>query len=422
MPGRTFRPYEQDQIFLLPPSLREWLPADPLASCVADLVEDLDLQPILTTSGGVRRGTVPDDPRMLVAVWLSAYAVGVPGSRQMARTLPEDIACRLLAAHTTPDFRTIRAFRTPHLAARHGLVVPVLRLCQRAGLVKLGHSAVDGTTRKATASQPTAMRDDRMVKAEVRWQAAGDLVRQQATEAEARDDARYGTDRTGDALPVERAFREGRLRKIREATAALEQEAREAAAATPAANEARNAEGSRPGPKPQTPAAVPAPTAPRNVTDPESRILPASGDKGSFVPADTCQAVVDATAPLIMAADVTHAPNDKQHAQPLLPHAITTTDQVPTIARLDAGYWSADNVHALTAWGGTPLSPPDRQPHERTRPAAPRGRIPTGLSVADRMRRTLRTKRGRRLDATRNVTVEPVFGQIKQGRGFRQFL
>ena len=422
MPGRTFRPYDQDQIFLLPPSLREWLPADHLAFFVADLVEDLDLKPILTTYGGVMRGTVPYDPRMLVAVLLYAYAVGVPGSRQIARKLHEDIAFRFLAANTTPDFRTISAFRTQHLAALRGLFVQVLRLCQRAGLVKLGHIALDGTKLKANASKHKAMSYDRMVQAEVRLQAEVDILLQQATAADARDDARYGTDRTGDELPVELAFREGRLRKIREAKAALEQEAREAAAAKQAANEAREVEGPRPGPKPQPPCAVPAPKAQRNFTDPESRIMPASGDKGSFVQGYNCQAVVDATAQIIIAADVTQAPNDKQQAQPLLQQAIANTDQVPTIASLDAGYFSEDNVHALTAWGCTPLIPPDRQQHERTRPAAPRGRIPTGLSVADRMRRTLRTKRGRRLYAKRKVTVEPVFGQIKQGRGFRQFL
>ena len=422
MPGRTFRPYDQDQIFLLPPSLREWLPADHLAFFVADLVEDLDLKPILTTYGGVMRGTVPYDPRMLVAVLLYAYAVGVPGSRQIARKLHEDIAFRFLAANTTPDFRTISAFRTQHLAALRGLFVQVLRLCQRAGLVKLGHIALDGTKLKANASKHKAMSYDRMVKEEVRLQAEVDILLQQATEADARDDARYGTDRTGDELPVELAFRKGRLRKIREAKAALEQEAREAAAAKQAANEAREAEGPRPGPKPQPPCADPAPKAQRNFTDPESRIMPASGDKGSFVQGYNCQAVVDATAQIIIAADVTQAPNDKQQAQPLLQQAIANTDQVPTIVSLDAGYFSEDNVHALTAWGCTPLIPPDRQQHERTRPAAPRGRIPTGLSVADRMRRTLRTKRGRRLYAKRKVTVEPVFGQIKQGRGFRQFL
>ncbi len=422
MPTRTFRPYEPNQLLLLPPSLRDWLPADHLAYFVADLVEELDLHSLLKPYGDLTRGTVPYDPRMLVAVLLYAYAVGVPASRQIARRLHEDIAFRVLAANTTPDFRTISDFRKQHLAALRGLFVQVLRLCQHAGLVTLGHIALDGTKLKANASKHKAMSYDRMVKEEGRLQAEVDVLLQQATKADARDDARYGTDRTGDELPVELAFREGRLRKIREAKAGLEQEAREAAAAKQAANEAREADGPRPGPKPQPPCAVPAPTAQRNFTDPESRIMPASGDKGSFVQAYNCQAVVDATAQIIIAADVTQAPNDKQQAQPLLQQAIANTGQVPKTASLDAGYFSEDNVHALTALGCMPLIPPDRQQHERARPAAPRGRVPLGLSVADRMRRTLRTKRGRRLYAKRKVTVEPVFGQIKQGRGFRQFL
>jgi transposase len=220
MPTRTFRPFEPDQLLLLPPSLRDWLPAD--------LVEDLDLKPILTAYGDLTRGTVPYDPRMLVAVLLYAYAVGVPSSRQIARRLYEDIAFRVLAANTTPDFRTISDFRTQHLVALRGLFVQVLRLCQHAGLVKLGHIALDGTKLKANASKHKAMSYDRMVKEEGRLQADVDGLLQQATDADAQDDAQHGTDRTGDELPVELAFREGRLRKLREAKAALEQEAREA--------------------------------------------------------------------------------------------------------------------------------------------------------------------------------------------------
>lgn len=422
MPSRTFRPFEPDQLLLLPPSLRDWLPADHLAYFVADVVEELDLQPLLPTYGDLTRGTVPYDPRMLVAVLLYAYAVGVPASRQIARRLHEDIAFRVLAANTTPDFRTISDFRKQHLAALRGLFVQVLRLCQQAGLVKWGHIALDGTKLKANASKHKAMSYERMVKEEGRLQAEVDGLLQQATDADARDDARHGTDRTGNELPGALAFREGRLRKIRAAKAALEQDAREAAAAKQAANEVREAEGPRRGPKPQPPDPAPAPTAQRNFTDPESRIMPASGDKNSFVQGYNCQAVVDATAQIIIAADVTQSPNDKQQAQPLLQQAIANTGQVPKTASLDAGYYSEHNVHALTALGCRPLIPPDRQQHGRTVPAAPRGRIPTGLSVADRMRRTLRTKRGRRLYAKRKVTVEPVFGQIKQGRGFRQFL
>ena len=268
MPTRTFRPFEPDQLLLLPPSLRDWLPADHLAYFMADLVEDLDLQPILNTYGDLTRGTVPYDPRMLVAVLLYAYAVGVPASRQIARRLHEDIAFRVLAANTTPDFRTISDFRKQHLVALRGLFVQVLKLCQHAGLVKLGHIALDGTKLKANASKHKAMSYDRMVKEEGRLQAEVDGLLQQATDADARDDAQYGTDRTGDELPGELAFREGRLRKIREAKAALEQEAREAAAAKQAANEIREADGPRRGPKPQPPNPVAGPQGPTQLHRP----------------------------------------------------------------------------------------------------------------------------------------------------------
>ncbi len=422
MTERTFRPYDPDQLLVLPPSLRDWLPTDHLAYFVADLVEELDLQPILKTYGRVTRGNAPYDPGMLVRVLLYAYAVGVPASRQIARRLQEDVAFRVLAANTTPDFRTLSDFRKQHLDALRGLFVQVLRLCQRAGLVTLGHIALDGTKLKANASKHKAMSYERMVKEEARLQAEVAALLRQAEAADARDDARYGPDRTGEELPTELAFRDSRLQKIREAKAALEHEARAAAAqAGPRAPQDAQARPRR-GRPPKPAQRGPNPKAQRNFTDPDSRIMPASGDKGSFVQGYNCQLAVDAAAQIIVAAAVTQAPNDQQQAQPLLLQTIANTGQVPRTACLDAGYFSEGNVHALTALGCTPLIPPDRQPHGRPCAAAPRGRAPQGLSVADRMRRTLRTTRGRRLYAKRKETVEPVFGQIKHGRGFRQFL
>ena len=421
MTDRTFRPSDPDQLLVLPPSLGDWLPADHLAYFVADVVEELDLQPILQSYGGVTRGNAPYDPRMLVRVLLYAYAVGVRASRQIARRLQEDVAFRVLAANTTPDFRTLSDFRQRHLEALRGLFVQVLQLCQRAGLVTLGHIALDGTKLKANASKHNAMSDERMGKEEARLQAEVDALLHQAEAADAQDDVRYGPDRTGEELPTELAFRESRLQKIREAKAALEHEAQAAAAAaTPAPPDAQ----ARPrrGRPPKPVQRGPNPTAQRNFTDPDSRIMPASGDKGSFVQGYNCQLAVDAGAQIIVAAEVTQAPNDTQQAQPLLQQVMEQTGQVPKTASLDAGYFSADNVQALTALGCTPLIPPDRQHHRHPRLAAPRGRIPQALSVADRMRRTLRTKRGRRLYALRKEIVEPVFGQIKQGRGVRQFL
>ena len=366
-------------------------------------------------------------PRPIIrACWkvlLYAYAVGVAASRQMARELEENVAFRVLAANQRPDFRTLSDFRTQHLAALTALFVQVLRLCQRAGLVKLGHIALDGTKLQANASKHKAMSYDRMVKEEIRLQAEVAALFQQAEAADLRDDATYGPTRRGDELPAEMARREQRLETIRAAKAVLEHEAQAEATLKQAVLDACTTARPRRGRPPQPPSSGPHPKAQRNFTDPESRIMPVSGAKGrSFVQGYNCQAAVDATAQIIVAADVTDEPNDKQQAQPLLTQVLVNTEQVPRTASLDAGYFSEANVTALVALGCTPLIPPDRQLHGRAVPAAPRGRPPAGLSVADRMRRTLRTKPGRRLYARRKAIVEPVLGQIKQGRGFRQFL
>jgi transposase len=422
MTARTFRPYDPEALWLLPPSPQDWLPEDHLAYFLADLVEALNLDPILAAYGGVTRGTVPYHPQLLVKVLLYAYAVGIPASRQIARKLEEDVAFRVLAANQRPDFRTLSEFRKQHLSALADLFVQILKLCQRAGLVKLGHIALDGTKVKANASKHKAMSYGRMEKEEARLTAEVQRLLTQAAAADAREDAAYGPDRRGDELPAELARREQRLQTIRAAKAVLEQEAQAEAALTQVAHEARKTEGPRRGRPPQPPSLVPHPKAQRNFTDPESRIMPDAGAKGSVVQGYNCQAAVDATAQIIVAADVTDEANDKQQAQPMLTQVLVNTEQVPGTVSMDTGYFSEANVMALTALGCQPLIPPDRQLHGQAVPMAPRGRPPAGLSVADRMRRTLRTRRGRRCYARRKAIVEPVFGQIKQGRGYRQFL
>jgi transposase len=422
MPTRTFRPYEPDDLWLLPPSPREWLPEAHLAYFLSDLVDALDLKPILATYRGVTRGTVPYHPQLLVKVLLYAYAVGVPASRQIARELEEDVAFRVLAANQRPDFRTISDFRKQHLTALADLFIQVLKLCQRAGLVKLGHIALDGTKIKANASKHKAMSYGRMVTEDARLRAEVQRLLAQAEVADARDETAYGSDRRGDELPAELARREQRLETIRAAKTVLEQETQAEAALRQAAQDAWPSKKPRRGRPPSPPSPVPSPKAQRNFTDPESRIMPASDTKGSVVQGYNCQAAVDARAQIIVAADVTDESNDKQQAQPMLTQVLVNTEQIPRTVSMDAGYFSEANVVALTALGCTPLIPPDRQLHSQVVPAVPRGRPPVGLSVADRMRRTLRTQRGRRRYARRKAIVEPVFGQIKQGRGYRQFL
>jgi len=270
-------------------------------------VESLDLTAILSAYDQPTRGTVPYHPQMLVKVLLYAYCVGTLSSRQIARKLEEDIAFRVLAANNTPDFRTIAEFRKRHLGALTGLFVQVLRLGRKAGLVRLGHVAVDGTKVKANASKHKAMSYERMQEEERRLKAEVEAVLAGAEAADAREDATYGAACRGDELPRERAFRASRLEKIRAAKAALEQEVRDAATA-----QAEEREGPPPKASPETPAARPKPKAQKNFTDPESRSMPSSSDKGSFVQGYNCQVAVDATAQMIVAADVTQQTNDKR--------------------------------------------------------------------------------------------------------------
>ena len=405
--SKTYLPYEPDQQLLLPAALQEWLPDDHLAYFISDVVDQLDMSEVTARYERERRGGPPYHPRMMVKVLLYGYCVGVASSRRIAQRLHEDIAFRVLAANNTPDFRTISDFRKDNVDALSGLFVQVLALCQQAGLVKLGHVALDGTKVKANASKHKAMSYQRMKEKAAQLAAEVTELLRQAQAADDEEDRRYGKDKRGDELPQELAFREGRLEKIREAMAALEAEAQ-------AAGEQAEAEGGKhPG--------VPDDKAQRNFTDTESRIMPAPGGK-DFLQANNCQAVVDSAHQVIVAARATNQTSDKQQAAAMMEETIDNVGAVPREVSADAGYYSAKAVDELYALGVDPFVAPGQTRHGRVVPPAPRGRIPSHLSPRDRMRRKLQTKRGRQRYALRMQTVEPVFGQIKQGRGFRQFL
>ena len=402
--SKTYLPYDPDQQLLLPAALQEWLPDDHLAYFISDVVDQLDLSSITARYEGERRGGPPYHPRMMVKVLLYGYCIGVASSRRIAQRLHEDIAFRVLAANNTPDFRTISDFRKDHLGALSGLFLQVLAFCQRAGLVKLGHVALDGAKVRANASRHKAMSYRRMKEKEEQLAAEVAELLRRAQEVDDEEDRRYGKDKRGDELPEELAFREGRLEKIREAMAALEAEAQAAA----------EAEGKEhPG--------VPEDKAQRNFTDAESRIMPAPGGR-DFLQAYNCQAVVDHAHQVIVAARATNQSSDKQQAAAMMQETIDNVGAVPREVSADAGYYSAKAVDDLQALGVDPYVAPEQTRHGRVVPPAPRGRIPRDLSPRDRMRRKLRTKRGRKRYALRMETVEPVFGQIKAGRGFRQFL
>jgi transposase len=405
--SKTFRPYDPDQAFLMPASMRDWLPCSHLAYFLSDVVDQFDLSSIMKRYAGEERGFPPYHPRMMVKVLLYAYCVGVPSSRRIAKRLEEDIAFRVLAANNTPDFRTISDFRLDHLQALAGLFVQVLILCQKAGLVKLGHVSLDGTKVQANASKHKAMSYMRMKKEEERLQAEVRELLKRAQQVDEEEDRQYGRDERGDELPRELAFRESRLKKIREAKEALEAEARQ--------NEEESCSAGKEQP------VAPDNKAQRNFTDPESRIMPSSGGQ-HFMQAYNAQAAVDSADQVIVAAEVTNNPSDRGQAEPMMKMVQANTGRMPRQMSADAGYFSKTAVENLTKQGIDVYMPPDKMRHGCVTLPAPSGRIPEGISVADRMRRKLRTKKGRRCYALRKVLPEPVFGQIKQARGFRQFL
>jgi transposase len=391
----------------MPASMREWLSTDHLAYFISDIVDQLDLSAIMKRYAIEERGYPPYHPAMMVKVLLYAYCVGVPSSRKIEKRLCEDIAFRVLAASNTPDFRTISDFRKDHLKALAGLFLQVLKLCQKAGLVKLGHVALDGTKIKANASKHKAMSYKRMKEEEARLEAEVAALMKKAEAVDEEEDSRYGKDKRGDELPKELSFREGRLKKIREAKAALEEEAKREAEIAAVSNKKHTG--------------VPDDKAQRNFTDPESRIMPAPGGK-HFIQAYNAQAAVDSAHQVIVAAEVTNKPTDRGQSEPMMEVVKENTGKLPRQMSADAGYFSSDAVKNLDAQGIDVYMPPDKMGHRSTLPPAPRGRIPKDLSIVDRMRRKLRTKKGKERYGLRKELPEPVFGQIKQARGFRQFI
>lgn len=426
--GRQFKPYDRDQQYLLPPSMREWLPSGDLAYFLIDVVDELDLGEIYawyerdpeTGRPKASSGQPAFHPKMMVALLLYAYANGTPSSRRIAALCERDVGYRIVSADQQPDFRTISEFRRIHLTALRGLFVQVLHLAREAGLVKLGHVALDGTKVKANASKHAAMSYARMQEAEQRYEREIAELLAEAEQADAEEDARYGKDRRGDEIPEELRFREKRLAKIREAKAALEAAAKEKARFEGKLDEDDEPIPPKRGKPPKTPPGVPKPKDQRNFTDPESRIMKMASK--AFDQAYNCQAAVDGEAQIIVARDVTSAANDKQQVVPMVEQIEENLEETPKKLSADSGYYSEANVTAVRDAGIDDYLCPHRVTHNDDPPPAPRGRIPEDLPFIDRVRRKLRTKAGRATYGLRKQIVEPVFGQIKGGRGLRQFL
>lgn len=394
--AKTYRPYLPEQDLLLPPSLRDWLPEEHLAYFVSDLIDELDLSMIESYYEKEERGYPPYHPRMMTKILVYGYCVGVFSSRRLQKRLQEDIGFRVLAADNEPDFRTLSDFRKLHLRPLPGLLEQVLRMALELGAMKLGRVAMDGSKVKVNASKHQAMSYKRMKEEPPRLKEAVRRLLAEAERTDAEEDARYGRDSRGDELPAELQRREERLKRIREAKAAEQgQNDEEAEKKKAQANDQYN------------------------FPDAESRIM--KGPDG-FVQGYNTQIAVAPVMQLIVGQTVTQAGNDKKQLLPMIARVQEQAGQKPTQVLADSGYPSeaslqgAENAKVDAYWAVA------RDQHNQRQGSCPRGPLPQGATHADRMRRKLQTKIGHAIYAARKAIVEPVFGQIKQARGFRQFL
>jgi transposase len=459
---KSYRPWSPSQSFLLPPSPLEWLPEGHLTYFVLDAIQTLDLSAIedaVQAKDG--RGERPYSPAMMVALLVYGYSVGVFSSRRLARATYEDVAFRVLAGGEHPHFTTVNQFRLQHREALGKFFVQVLRLCRKAGLVKLGHVAFDGSKVAANASKHKAMSYKRIQEEELRLAAEVEALLAKADATDRREDEQYGVGQAPEDLPEELRRRESRRARIVEAKAELEKEAAEARAeelreqaraqrekacdesvdaaerqraatrAAKAQEKARELSGKDPdddGPGggstasclphhrvPAEPDGKPKPKAQRNFTDPDSRIMVKGGE---FLQGYNAQAAVDAESQIIVAAAVTNQPPDQEHLAPMLEQVIANCGEAPAVATADSGYFSRENVAACVAQGVDPYIAVGRDPAKTSAASAE----PTPAQQAQAAMATkLKTAEGKAIYARRKCIVEPTFGQIKQARGFRRF-
>ena len=370
-------------------------------------------------------GAAAYDPAMMVGVLLYAYCQGIRSSRKIDRALERDVGFRVVAANQRPDFRTICRFRSEHEKALKQLFVQVLWLCREAGLVKLGMVALDGAKVAANAALD-ANRNHEAIEEEVRRMLA------EAKKVDAQEDTLFGPEKRGDELPEGLGRRVERLKRLQEAKSRLEKEAEAAAKgaqkrlAHRQAEEAASGKKKR-GRKPKVVEPAPVEEAKANISDPDSRIMKA---RQGYVQGYNAQAIVSQDQ-IIIATGVTQEANDVQQLKPMLDTLESTLQAAgiedrPRSALADAGYWSEANITDCTCLAGPELLIATTKDWKQRKAArergCPRGRIPMDLSPRERMERKLLTRRGRRMYRLRGITVEPVFGQVKEGQGCRRFM
>jgi len=472
---KSFRPWQPDQTTLLPPSPREWLAEDHQVYFLLDLVEELDLSEILIPAQAKDpRGEKGYDPRMLTLLLLYAYCVGTVSSRKIERACYEDLAFRVLTGNQQPDHSRISDFRRRNLDALKGLFVQILRLCQKAGMVSLGHVALDGTKVKANASKHKAMSHERMLRAEKQLAQEINALMRKAEILDAQEDRRYGKDNRGSDLPDELRRRQDRLERIRQARKEMEaetaaaaarqrqEEADEARAKADAAQqvEASPAEQAELNKRAEAAAAkaraarekaietakeagldppdleplaaeampcrglsrkangTPTPKTQRNFTDADSHLMKSDGH---YIQGYNCQLAVDSDHQVIVATGVSNQAPDVEHLEPMLQRIAATAGALPEVTTTDAGYWSEANAELCAQQGIDAYIATGRLPHGQPLPPK-RGPMPKDADAKARMARKIRSKAGSAIYAQRKAIVEPVNGQIKEARGLRRFL
>ena len=416
--SKRFRSWDVEQQWLLPPSILDFVPEGHPAHFVRELVrEDLDLEAVMGEYEE-ERGQPPYHPAMMTALLLYAYTQGVYSSRRIARACEERVDFMAVTAVQRPDFRTISDFRKRHLEALGGLFVQVLGLCSAAGLVRLGHVALDGTKIRANASKHKGMSYGRMKKAEKKLKAQVREWFERAEAVDAEEDQRHGTDRRGDELPEWVADKQKRLKKIREAKEALEKKARERDAERVRRRKEQHDKGKgRRGRPPKRELGDPEDKEQRNFTDPDSRIMKTPD---GFQQCYNAQAAVDASSQVIVGQGLTQSATDRGQLLPLVNAVREGTGRDPKEVSADCDYCSEANLEELDLRGIRGYVATGKQQHGACDPVEDRNTMPGTHTHAMK----LRIRRGgyRSKYRLRKQTVEPVFGQIKAPRGFRQFL
>ncbi len=421
----NFRLIDRDTGFLMPPSVDEWLPERHLARFVVEVIAGLDLRAMTGSYRG--SGEASYHPQLLLGIIVYGYATGVFSSRKLERATYDSVAFRFIAANAHPDHDTIAAFRRRFLQQIGTLFVQVLGVAREMGVLKMGTVALDGTKIHANASRHSALSYEHAGKIEAQLQAE---VAELMAKAEAADQADVPD---GMSVPEELARREKRLAAIATAKSTIKARAKERHAREQAEHDAKMAQraaktavtGKKPGGRPPAPPVEgPLPTDQVNLTDEQSRIMPVAG--GGFEQCYNAQAVVAVGSLLVIAADVTQAPNDKQQLEPMLDQIAELPDALGQVGALlaDNGYFSEGNVNACAAAGIDPVIAMGREAHhpslaERFADAPPPPAAPTPLET---MAHRLKTPEGKTLYGLRKHTPEPVFGIIKSALGFRQFL